>query len=113
MSAQDLKPTRADLQFFAEHPDRKSRIRAPDGKENIGEFWSLGPHDSSRRRFLLWRVPKEHPAHAMFPMLKIPFLVFSDETIEDDDKVLLPMIYEIMKEAGQKHGLIKVGQTGG
>lgn len=111
MSAQDLKPSAEDMQFFADHPDRKSRIRVPDGKENIGEFWALGPHDSARRRFLLWRVPDEHPMKRQFPLLKIPFLVFSDESIEDDDKVLLPMILEIMKDAGLKQNLIKVVKT--
>jgi len=106
MSAEDLRPSKEDLQFFAGHKDRQARIRKPDGKENIGEFWSLGPHESSRRRFLLWRVPDGHPMKMMYPFLKIPFLAFADETIEDDDKVLLPMIHSIMEDArkNMRHG---------
>lgn len=107
----DLRPIDTDIHWFAQHPSRKSHIRSPIGKESVGEFWQLGPHDSARRRFLLWRVPDEHPMKRQFPLLKIPFLVFSDESIEDDDKVLLPMILEIMKDAGLKNNLIKVVKT--
>ena len=102
MSAQDLRPSREDIQFFSQHRDRKAHIRSPDGKEAIGEFWSLGPHDASRRRFLLWRVPDGHPMKRTFPFLKIPFLAFTDETMEDDDKVLLPLIDEIMRDAAKQ-----------
>jgi len=31
--------------------------------------------------------------------MKIPFLAFSDETIEDRDDILLPIIEEIMLDA--------------
>ena len=102
MSAQDLRPTKADLQFFSDHPDRKSRIRKAEDGENRGEFWTLGPHDSSRRRMLLWRVPDGHPMKRQYPFLKVPFLAFADETIEDDDKTLLPLIDQIMKDAKAK-----------
>jgi hypothetical protein len=99
VSAEDLRPTKDDLHFFQDHPDRKARIRAPEGKENIGEFWILGPHDAARRRFLLWRVPDGHPMKRAYPYLKIPFLAFADETIEDEDRVLLPLIDQIMRDA--------------
>jgi hypothetical protein len=106
MSAEDLRPTKEDMQFFSDHPDRKSHIRKSEGKECIGEFWSLGPHSSDRRRILLWRVPNGHPLKDRFPVLKIPFLAFADESIEDDDKILLPMIDEIMQNArkNMRHG---------
>jgi hypothetical protein len=102
MSAQDLRPTKADLQFFSDHPDRKARIRIVEDRENIGEFWSLGAHDASRRRMLLWRVPDSHPLKRAYPFLKIPFLAFADESIEDTDKVLLPLIDQIMNDARSK-----------
>ena len=102
MSAQDLRPTKSDLQFFADHKDRQARIRKVEDRENIGEFWSLGPHDASRRRMLLWRVPDNHPMKKMYPFLKIPFLAFADESIEDDDKTLLPLIHQIMEDARKK-----------
>ena len=106
MSAEDLRPTKEDMQFFSDHPDRKSHIRKSEGKECIGEFWSLGMHDSARRRILLWRVPDGHQLKSRFPILKIPFLTFADETIEDDDKILLPIIDEIMQNArkNMSHG---------
>ena len=51
---------------------------------------------------LLWRVPEGHPMKKQYPFLKIPFLAFADETIEDDDKTLLPLIDQIMKDARAK-----------
>jgi hypothetical protein len=91
-----------DVQFFAQHEDRNARIRKPEGREMNGEFWSLGPHESARRRLLVWRVPKTHPMYRQYPVLTIPFLLFADETIEDTDAVLLPMIHKIMKDARAK-----------
>ena len=101
-----------DAQFFTDHPDRKSRIREPvkavpykDAQravrylsESEMEFRSLGPHDKSRRRILVWRAPADHATHANH-LLKIPFLLFADETVEDRDDVLLPIIHKIMKDA--------------
>jgi len=61
-----------DAQFFMDHPDRFARIRMP-GKE-IGinkqratqvidegemEFRSLGSHERSRRRMLVWRMRRD------------------------------------------------------
>lgn len=101
-----------DAQFFTDHPDRRSRIRLPGGpapfkdaqravrylSEAEMEFRSLGPHDKSRRRILVWRAPADHPTHPNH-LLKIPFLAFADETIEDRDDVLLPIIHDLMKRA--------------
>ena len=86
-----------DALFFQQHPDRYAHIRLPRKElvknqqravqyqdEAQGEFWSLGDHDKSRRRIILWRVPKDNafydPANPQ--SLKIPFLAFSDETID-------------------------------
>lgn len=105
-----------DAQFFAQHPDRYAHIRLPKvvpvrtpqravvmKPECEGEFWSLGPHDKSRRRIILWRVPKDNvyydPDNPQ--ILKIPFLAFADETIEDRDDVLLPIVHEVMMNAAR------------
>lgn len=115
-----LKLIDPDAQFFADHPDRQARIRLPGRgpainaqravriqDECAGEFFSLGEHDKSRRRIIIWRVPRDNlhfnPQHP--PLIKIPFLAFADETIEDRDDVLLPIVHEIMSEAARKHGV--------
>lgn len=105
-----------DEQFFAAHPDRLARIRPPgrqlykDQQRGVRylaecelEFRSLGPHDSSRRRIILWRVPRENPWYDPDKpaILKIPFLAFSSETIEDRDDILLPIIAGIMANAAR------------
>jgi hypothetical protein len=101
-----------DEQFFAQHPDRQARIRKPaksidiDRKtrrtrvrdEEEDSFESLGYHVKDRRRILLYRVPRDNyffdPDRPQ--ILKIPFLLFSDEAVEDNDETLLPLIHEIM-----------------
>jgi len=108
-----------DAQFFTQHPDRYAHIREPRQvlvklpsrqvkyvPESQGEFWSLGAHDNNRRRILLWRVPEGHPNYdpKEVKILKIPFLLFSDETVEDADAVLLPIIHQIMTDAARKQG---------
>lgn len=106
----------ADEQFFLAHPDRQAHIRLPkivsmiDAQRRVamvpemqGEFWSLGEHDRKRRRVLLWRVPSDRwqliPNHdgVTQPIMKVPFLAYSDETIEDTDEVLLPILEQIME----------------
>lgn len=109
--------TDQDSQFFADHPDRQARIRVPQKVIGInrqrgtnitdemeGEFWSLGDHDKTRRRIIVYRVPPDNPMYdsARPQLLKIPLLLFSDETIEDRDDVLLPEVHRIMVEAAQK-----------
>ena len=107
-----------DEQFFKDHPDRQAHIRSPKkvpaidgqravrlGDEMEGEFWSLGDHDRKRRRVLLWKVPQDRwpsiPNHdgKTVPIMKIPFLAYSDETIEDQDDILLPILHEVMQGA--------------
>ena len=109
-----------DGQFFATHKDRYAHIREPRKMlvklpsrqmkyvdEMAGEFWSLGDHDKNRRRILLWRVPEHHPAYdpKEVQILRIPFLLFSDESIEDTDAILLPIVHQIMSDAAQKQGV--------
>ena len=103
-----------DEEFFATFPDRRARIRKPGNTLTIDrqratrydpecdrEFRALGPHNKDRRRVVLWRVPEDNPHFnpAKPPILKIAFLLFSDETVEDRDDVLLPIIHEIMLNA--------------
>lgn len=97
---------RQDAGLFADHPDRNAHIREPVVSECRGEFWKLGTHDPSRRRILLWRVPKDNPHYdaRKQPLLKIPFLAFADETIADDDATLLPIIHQIMLDAVKQYG---------
>jgi hypothetical protein len=110
-----------DKKFFAEHPDRFAHIRTPKMvleinqqrsvqyvTENENEFISLGEHQRHRRRIIVWRVPRDNvyynpdkPA-----ILKIPFLLFADETVEDTDEVLLPIVHEIMVDEARKQGVI-------
>lgn len=96
-----------DEQFFHVHPDRQARIRMPEPyNECHKEFHALGDHPSHRRRILLWKVPKENRFYdSKHPqILKIPFLAFADETIENTDDVLLPIINIIMMEQLQVQG---------
>ena len=97
----DIVYEKADAQFFADHPDRQARIRRAYDDECNGEFWSLGPHDRNRRRIVLWRVPADNPYFDPLKpqLLKIPFIAYADETIEDRDDVLLPIIHDIMRNA--------------
>lgn len=93
-----------DTAFFAAHPDRRSHIRNAGAHEMNGEFWSLGAHDASRRRILIWRTPSYHPMARRYPLLRIPFLAFADETIADEDSVLLPLIDQVMRDAAKQGG---------
>lgn len=100
-----------DIRFFFQHPDRKAHIRAPKMAPEIDEaraahmvgelereFRTLGPHKRDRRRVILWRVPEDNPFYdpRKPSILKIPFLLFGDETVEDTDAILLLILHEIM-----------------
>lgn len=90
-----------DDQYFAAYPDRQAHIRMPEPyNECASQFHELGDHPRHRRRILLYKVPKDNPLYdAKRPqVLKIPFLAFSSETIEDRDDILLPIIEQIMME---------------
>lgn len=89
----------SDKNFFAQHPDRLAHIRLPYRDECAGEYWSLGDHNRARRRILLCRANADNRPLPDGKILKIPFLAFADETIEDTDAVLLPIVREIMQGA--------------
>jgi hypothetical protein len=100
-----------DEEFFSTHRDRQARIRPPSklltktkqramhyAEEFEAEFRALGPHKKDRRRVLIWRVPTDNPWFNQMrqPLLPIPFLLFADETVEDTDEILLPIIHQLM-----------------
>lgn len=103
-----------DVRFFFQHPDRRAHIRKPKMAPEIDsaraahmvgemerEFRTLGAHKMERRRVILWRVPADNPFYdSQKPaILKIPLLAFADETIEDRDDILLPIIHQLMEQA--------------
>jgi len=107
----------SDAQWFSSYPNRQSHIRKPTMiletnsqrgtryvDECAGEFFSLGDHNKDRRRILLWKVPKDNIFYdpRKPQILKIPFLLNSDETVEDRDDILLPILQEIMMDAARK-----------
>lgn len=90
-----------DRIWFDQFPRRQARIRNPMRGERAEEFATLGPHAAHRRRILVWRVPVGNYMRGMLPdgLMRIPFLAFADETIENEDRVLLPLLHEIMQGA--------------
>jgi len=107
-----------DEQFFQIFPDRNYHIRKPVkeitidkqraahfGDECEAEFRALGPHNKDRRRLLLYRVPPDNPHYnpQKPPILKVPFLMFADESIEDTDAVLAPILHGIMEDARNRY----------
>ena len=90
-----------DAAFFARHPARNYRIRPVAALEAVAEFRALGDHDRERRRMIVVRVPDGLHAGTLMP---IPFLLFADETIDDSDETLAPIVREIMEDArGEPH----------
>jgi hypothetical protein len=94
----------SDEVFFKEHPDRRARIRPPlYEREYNAEFLSLGDHDVKRRRVIVVRAqPRGFPGR---PLMPLPYLLFADETVEDRDDVLLPIVDELMKDAAETYGM--------
>ena len=95
----------SDASYFKDHPDREAHIRNAYGGEHEHEFRSLGPHEVNRRRILLWKVLKDNQYYdpRKPQVLKIPFLAFADETIEDRDDILLPILAGIMENAAKEY----------
>lgn len=104
-----------DAQWFTDHPDRKAHIRQPQLElhkspsravaylpEMQGEYWSLGEHDKTRRRVLLIRVNVAGEPLPDNRILKIPVVLFADETVEDRDDILLPWAHSIMTEEAKR-----------
>ena len=99
---------RADGTYFRRFPDRRYHIRNAYEGECAGEFWSLGPHNKNRRRIILCRVGAEQEQlvyNDKSIVGKIPFLAFADESIEDTDDVLFPIVRDIMADALKREKL--------
>ncbi len=105
-----------DINFFKQHPDRKAHIRLPGKTRFIdkqramhmldeceAEFRSLGTHDVDRRRIILSRSDHRGNLLPERKSMKIPFLLFSDETVEDRDDILLPIIFEMMAQQSKQY----------
>ncbi len=97
-------PLDPDANFFRQHSDRQTLIRLPFGDEGEDDFNTLGPHARERRRIIVYKVP-ENNVIAPGKLLRIPFLAFSDENIENSDAVLLPFVHEIMRDAAASYGM--------
>lgn len=95
----------ADRLFFLEHADRKRRIRLPVGEEYRNEFRQFGWHDEGRRRVIVARIAAGLSKRHNVDFIRIPFLLFSDETVEDRDDVLAPFLDEIMRDAQDGYGM--------
>lgn len=89
----------ADRAFFAEHPDRKLRIRTPILTEYEREFQTMGLHQKSRERVIVTRVTPDISRSYGFDFMRIPLLQAADETIEDRDDILAPVLKELMAAA--------------
>lgn len=96
---------KADGTYFRRFPDRRYHIRNAYENENSREFFSLGSHDKNRRRIILCRVDALQEPLPSNMVLKIPFLAFADESIEDSDDVLFPIIRDIMADALKREKL--------
>ena len=104
-SALDKLWERADGTYFKRYPARRYHIRNAYKHECRGEFFSLGPHDENRRRIILTRVDALQEPLPNNQVMKIPFLAFADETIEDDDGILFPIVRDIMADALKREKL--------
>ena len=89
----------ADRIFFKQHADRRLRIRPPIDNEYLTEFRNLGYHELHRRRVIVFKIPPGLSKRHNVDYGRIPFILFADETVEDRDDVLHPILDRIMKEA--------------
>jgi hypothetical protein len=88
-----------DRMWFGEHKGRKLRIRAPIDGEYVAEFRQFGLHEMARRRVIVAAIPERLARRHGVDYMRIPFLLFADETVEDTDEVLAPILDRIMKDA--------------
>jgi hypothetical protein len=102
----------ADEQFFTDHPRREFHIRKPVLSTTEGyasefeqEFLSLGDHDVKRRRIIVKRVEPAKARQFGVKFMPIPFLLFADESLRDDDETLRPIFDTIMKNAAADYGV--------
>ena len=61
----------------------------------------------SRRRVIVSRVDPGMARRHNIDFLRIPFLLFADETVEDTDEMLGPILAEIMRDAAAGYGMMR------
>ena len=90
-----------DPLYFRQQPRRSHRLRTPAPGEFAHAWQTLGGHEASRRRVLVWRVPKDNPMRDAVPggMMRIPFIMRQDEAIADDETTLATLLAHMMKDA--------------
>ena len=101
MSREDL----ADEQWFRDHKDRECRIRLPEPGEKESDFRTLGYHQANRRRIIVVRAHGALAKNLGIKVMRIPYLLFADETVEDTDQILAPIVHRVMQEAAREHGM--------
>ena len=98
--AEVIKET--DAQWFSRFPKRVARIRLPAAGESEVEFLSLGPHAADRRRMLILRI-LAGPMKGKFTKLEL--VINDDKEVEDEDRILLPLVHEVMGRAARHWGI--------
>lgn len=94
-----------DRIFFKQYPDRRLRIRPPIGSEYQAEFRQFGMHEEDRRRVIVSRIAAGMAKRHNIDFMRIPFLLFTDESVEDTDAVLAPILHQIMVDAAEGYGM--------
>ena len=93
-------PMNPDVVFFRQHPRRQVHIREPQAWEFAKEWLELGDHSAPRRRVLVWNCKSPRLPDGI---MRIPFLMFADESIEDDDRTVMPILHQLMaSEIGKR-----------
>lgn len=88
-----------DERWFSQHPDREVRIRVPEAGESESDFRTLGLHSLRRRRIIAVRAHGALAARMKIKVMRIPYLLFADETVEDTEENLRPIVDRLMREA--------------
>lgn len=94
-----------DRAFFGEHKDRRFRLREPFPGEYTAEFRQFGMHNEDRRRIIVARVAANMARRHNIDFMRIPFLLFADETVEDTDQIIAPILDKIMQDAAEGYGM--------
>ena len=95
----------SDMAFFKQHRTRRYRLREPIGDEYVREFCQFGMHSESRRRVIVARISANQARRHNIDFMRIPFLLFADESVEDTDAVIGPVLSEIMGNAAAGYGM--------
>ena len=90
-----------DEKWFKDHRDRECRIRLPEAGEDESKFQTLGPHLVRRRRIIAVRAHGALAARMGIKVMRIPYLLFADETVEDTEENLRPIVDQLMSQAAR------------